>query len=260
MTREEIDAIYDAQQNSNTVNNTGITRADIDAIFDSYEKSKSTVNVQKASVSSLDYPKFPDDEDVINVFGNIIHKADTSKKTTDTVDEERKINVDSGSKSRKFDKTLAQRNVRGLSTSQNKSNKNDAVSDSGKNKLSVKDQFALAGGNGVVSGLDNDTAKQIIESSKANAIKEKADREKNPMLKSRLNKQYEDAVREQNQTVLPENPTSEEVSDALAKWAADGYKMTDAEKKQARSLFGNAINPGITWDISKCYFFNCATI
>ena len=248
MTREEIDAIYDAQQNSNTVNNTGITRADIDAIFDSYEKSKSTVNVQKASVSSLDYPKFPDDEDVINVFGNIIHKADTSKKTTDTVDEERKINVDSGSKSRKFDKTLAQRNVRGLSTSQNKSNKNDAVSDSGKNKLSVKDQFALAGGNGVVSGLDKDTAKEIIESGKLNALKVKADKEKNPKLKSMLNKQYEDAVREQNQTVLPENPTSEEVSDALAKWTADGYKMTDAEKKQARSLFGNAINPGIDRD------------
>ena len=38
MTREEIDAIYDAQQNISPVNNTGITRAEIDAIFDGVAK------------------------------------------------------------------------------------------------------------------------------------------------------------------------------------------------------------------------------
>lgn len=255
MTREEIDAIYDAQQNSNPVNNAGITRAEIDAIFDSYEKPKNPVNSQKAtkaSVSPLAYPEFPDDEDVINVFGNVIHKAkDTSsKKTTEIqkVEKKEENKADSKSKSRQVNQALTHRNVIGLSTSQKDSTKNVSVSEPEKNKLSVKDQFALAGGNGVVSGLDNDTAKQIIESGKVNAIKVKADKEKNPKLKSMLNKQYEDAVREQNQTVLPENPTSEEVSDALAKWAADGYKMTDAEKKQARSLFGNAINPGIDRD------------
>ena len=221
MTREEIDAIYNAQQNSNQVNNAGITRAEIDAIFDSYEKPKKPVNTQnatKASVSS----HIPTNEDVIDMNGNIIQKASVKKN------EETK------------------RNVKRDTTKKNIEKKKYSEPD--KNKLSMKDQFALAGGNGVVSGLDKDTSKQIIESGKLNALKVKADKEKNPKLKSMLNKQYEDAVREQNQTVLPENPTSEEVSDALAKWAADGYKMTDAEKKQARSLFGNAINPGIDRD------------
>ena len=50
MTREEIDAIYNAQQNSNPVNNAGITRAEIDAIFDSYEKPKKPVNSQKVNL------------------------------------------------------------------------------------------------------------------------------------------------------------------------------------------------------------------
>ena len=56
MTREEIDAIYDAQQNSDQVNNAGITRAEIDAVFDSYEQHKNTAKSQsstKASISSL---------------------------------------------------------------------------------------------------------------------------------------------------------------------------------------------------------------
>ena len=221
MTREEIDAIYDAQQNSNPVNNAGITRAEIDAIFDSYEKPKKPVNTQKdtkASVSS----HIPTNEDVIDMNGNIIQKASVKKN------EETK------------------RNVKRDTTKKNIEKKKYSEPD--KNKLSMKDQFALAGGNGVVSGLDKDTSKQIIESGKVNAIKVKSDKEKNPKLKSMLNKQYEDAVREQNQTVLPENPTSEEVSDALSKWADVGYKMTSAEKKQARSLFGNVINPGIDMD------------
>ena len=221
MTREEIDAIYNAQQNSNQVNNAGITRAEIDAIFDSYEKPKKPVNTQKdtkASVSS----HIPTNEDVIDMNGNIIQKASVKKN------EETK------------------RNVKRDTTKKNIEKKKYSEPD--KNKLSMKDQFALAGGNGVVSGLDKDTSKQIIESGKLNALKVKADKEKNPILKSMLNKQYEDAVREQNQTVLPENPTSEEVSDALSKWADVGYKMTSAEKKQARSLFGNVINPGIDMD------------
>ena len=220
MTREEIDAIYNAQQNSNQVNNAGITRAEIDAIFDSYKKPKQ-VNTQKATKASVS-SHVPTNEDVIDMNGNIIQKASVKKN------EETK------------------RNVKRDTTKKNIEKKKYSEPD--KNKLSMKDQFALAGGNGVVSGLDKDTSKQIIESGKLNALKVKADKEKNPKLKSMLNKQYEDAVREQNQTILPENPTSEEVSDALSKWADVGYKMTSAEKKQARSLFGNAINPGIDMD------------
>ena len=63
MTREEIEAIYDAQQNISPVNNTGITRAEIDAIFDGLEsanqaqnqKSIQTTNTSVSSpVSSVD--------------------------------------------------------------------------------------------------------------------------------------------------------------------------------------------------------------
>ena len=219
MTREEIDAIYDAQQNSNPVNNAGITRAEIDAIFDSYKKPKQ-VNTQKATKASVS-SHVPTNEDVIDMNGNIIQKASVKKN-----EETKRIKRDTTKKNIEKKK----------------------YSEPDKNKLSIKDQFALAGGNGVVSGLDKDTSKQIIESGKLNALKVKADKEKNPKLKSMLNKQYEDAVREQNQTILPENPTSEEVSDALSKWADVGYKMTSAEKKQARSLFGNVINPGIDMD------------
>ena len=48
-----------------------------------------------------------------------------------------------------------------------------------------------------------------------------------------------------NQTLLPTNPTVEEVAWALSTWAAPGYIMTEAEKKQARKLFGNGMYPGI---------------
>ena len=45
MTREEIDAIYDAKQNISPVNNTGITRAEIDAIFDGVANANNAQNM-----------------------------------------------------------------------------------------------------------------------------------------------------------------------------------------------------------------------
>ena len=72
MTREEIDAIYDAQQNTNTVNNTGITREEIDAIFDAYESRKGTINAQ--SVQSVNAPVISPgftDEDIVDMNGNV---------------------------------------------------------------------------------------------------------------------------------------------------------------------------------------------
>ena len=207
MTREEIDAIYNAQQNSNPVNNAGITRAEIDAVFDSYEQHKNTVKSQsskKASVSS------PIANETLNTYIN--NAISRNKKESDP---------------------------------KNNMENNVLVTAPEKKKLSIEEQIALSRGNIKASAIDVESADMA---QKVNELREKADKEKNPKLKSMLNKQYEDAVREQNQTVLPENPTSEEVSDALSKWADVGYKMTSAEKKQARSLFGNAINPGIDMD------------
>ena len=118
MTREEIDAIYNAQQNSNPVNNAGITRAEIDAVFDSYEKPKKPVNSQKATKASVSSP-VPPNEDVIDMNGNIIQKASVKKN------EETK------------------RNVKRDTTKKNIEKKKYSEPD--KNKLSMKDQFALAG-------------------------------------------------------------------------------------------------------------------
>ena len=205
MTREEIDAIYNAQQNSNPVNNAGITRAEIDAVFDSYEQHKNTVksqNIKKASVSS------PIANETLNTYIN--NSISRNKRESDP-----------------------------------KNNMENLVTSPEKKKLSIEEQIALSRGNIKASAIDADSADMAR---KVNELKEKSDKETNPRTKSILTKQYEDAVREQNQTVLPENPTSEEVSDALSKWADVGYKMTSAEKKQARSLFGNVINPGIDMD------------
>ena len=205
MTREEIDAIYNAQQNSNPVNNAGITRAEIDAVFDSYEQHKNTVksqNIKKASVSS------PIANETLNTYIN--NSISRNKRESDP-----------------------------------KNNMENLVTSPEKKKLSIEEQIALSRGNIKASAIDADSADMAR---KVNELKEKSDKETNPRTKSILTKQYEDAVREQNQTVLPENPTSEEVSDALSKWADVGYKMTSAEKKQAISLFGNVINPGIDMD------------
>ena len=216
MTREEIDAIYDAQQNISPVNNTGITRAEIDAIFDGVANENKAQNMKSiqptnASVSS----PVIDDQNIIDMNGNVT-KAKVKKQESKH-------------------EPYYYNNFQQIKRS------NDA-----KKEIESKKQSAFAKNNFQKTNelLVNDG----LGKSKVNELKEKADKEKNPRMKSILTKQYEDAVREQNQTVLPENPTSEEVSDALAKWAADGYKMTDAEKKQARSLFGNAINPGIDRD------------
>ena len=216
MTREEIDAIYDAQQNISPVNNTGITRAEIDAIFDGVANENKAQNMKSiqptnASVSS----PVIDDQNIIDMNGNVTKakvKKQESKHEPYYYNNFQQIKMANDAK---------------------KEIESKKQSDFARNNFQKTNELLVNDGLG---------------KSKVNELKEKADKEKNPRMKSILTKQYEDAVREQNQTVLPENPTSEEVSDALAKWAADGYKMTDAEKKQARSLFGNAINPGIDRD------------
>ena len=61
----------------------------------------------------------------------------------------------------------------------------------------------------------------------------------------RKQEQLKELEKIKNQTLLPTNPTAEEVAWALSTWAAPGYIMTEAEKKQARKLFGNGMYPGI---------------
>ena len=80
MTREEIDAIYDAQQNISPVNNTGITRAEIDAIFDGVANENKAQNMKSiqptnASVSS----PVIDDQNIIDMNGNVT-KAKVKKQ------------------------------------------------------------------------------------------------------------------------------------------------------------------------------------
>ena len=72
MTREEIDAIYDAKQNISPVNNTGITRAEIDAIFDGVANANNAQNMKSiqptnASVSS----PVTEGQDIVDMNGNV---------------------------------------------------------------------------------------------------------------------------------------------------------------------------------------------
>ena len=120
MTREEIDAIYDAQQNSDQVNNAGITRAEIDAVFDSYEQHKNTVksqNIKKASVSS------PIANETLNTYIN--NAISRNKKESDP---------------------------------KNNMENNVLVTAPEKKKLSIEEQIALSRGNIKASAIDADSA------------------------------------------------------------------------------------------------------
>ena len=59
MTREEIDAIYDAKQNISPVNNTGITRAEIDAIFDGVANANNAQNMKSIQPTNRNILLFP---------------------------------------------------------------------------------------------------------------------------------------------------------------------------------------------------------
>lgn len=80
---------------------------------------------------------------------------------------------------------------------------------------------------------------------------ELSDIENNPSLKNNpyLKNTYQRAIDKQeniaNQTLVSDNADEKEISSALAKWAAPGYKMTPEEKKNARKLYGNGFKEGI---------------
>lgn len=227
MTREEIDAIYDAQQNSNQVNKAGITKADIDAVYNAFQPITGT-GITRQNIDAI--------------FDANIQTQNEATPVSSPTHEDKSIAAKKKKIGFQSTETLNQQ-INQLFFKRNDNVKNDSSA-----SKQIKSDIEENAKGGIASRLDSVSEKQVDGYSKVDDIKKMADNENNPMLKSRLIKQYEDAVREQSQTVLSENPTSEEVSEALEKWAADGYKMTDAEKKQARSLFGNAINPGIDRD------------
>lgn len=223
MTREEIDAIYDAKQNISPVNNTGITRAEIDAIFDGVANANNAQNMKSiqptnASVSS----PVTEGQDIVDMNGNVT-KA--------------KVNTTNSKQKPSFISKEEQK--RRIADAQ-------AIKDKKKQAEFARNNFQKT--NEVISGIGipKGMTKDDVEIQK---LYNEMNSTKNPNIKRNLQRTIDEKERVANQTLVSDNADEKEISSALAKWASSGYKMTSEEKKNARKLFGNGFKEGIDMNI-----------
>ena len=219
MTREEIDAIYDAKQNISPVNNTGITRAEIDAIFDGVANANNAQNMKSiqptnASVSS----PVTEGQDIVDMNGNVT-KA--------------KVNTTNSKQKPSFISKEEQK--RRIADAQ-------AIKDKKKQAEFARNNFQKT--NEVISGIGipKGMTKNDVEIQK---LYNEMNSTKNPNIKRNLQRTIDEKERVANQTLVSDDADEKEISSALAKWASSGYKMTSEEKKNARNLYGNGFKEGI---------------
>ena len=227
MTREEIDAIYDAQQNTNTVNNTGITREEIDAIFDAYESRKGTINAQ--SVQSVNAPVISPgftDEDIVDMNGNV-----TKAKSNTSVNKQKPSFIS---------KAEQQRRIADAQAIKEKKAQSEKQAEFARNNFQKTNE--VLSGTGIPKGM----TKNDVEIQK---LYNEMNSTKNPNIKRNLQRTIDEKERVANQTLVSDDADEKEISSALAKWASSGYKMTSEEKKNARKLFGNGFKEGIDMNI-----------
>lgn len=223
MTREEIDAIYDAKQNISPVNNTGITRAEIDAIFDGVANANNAQNMKSiqptnASVSS----PVTEGQDIVDMNGNV------TKAKVNTTNSKQKPSF--------ISKEEQQRRIADA----------QAIKDKKKQAEFARNNFQKT--NEVISGIGipKGMTKNDVEIQK---LYNEMNSTKNPNIKRNLQRTIDEKERVANQTLVSDNADEKEISSALAKWASPGYKMTSEEKKNARKLFGNGFKEGIDMNI-----------
>ena len=223
MTREEIDAIYDAKQNISPVNNTGITRAEIDAIFDGVANANNAQNMKSiqptnASVSS----PVTEGQDIVDMNGNV------TKAKVNTTNSKQKPSF--------ISKEEQQRRIADA----------QAIKDKKKQAEFARNNFQKT--NEVISGIGipKGMTKDDVEIQK---LYNEMNSTKNPNIKRNLQRTIDEKERVANQTLVSDDADEKEISSALAKWAAPGYKMTSEEKKNARKLFGNGFKEGIDMNI-----------
>ena len=223
MTREEIDAIYDAKQNISPVNNTGITRAEIDAIFDGVANANNAQNMKSiqptnASVSS----PVTEGQDIVDMNGNV------TKAKVNTTNSKQKPSF--------ISKEEQQRRIADA----------QAIKDKKKQAEFARNNFQKT--NEVISGIGipKGMTKDDVEIQK---LYNEMNSTKNPNIKRNLQRTIDEKERVANQTLVSDDADEKEISSALAKWASSGYKMTSEEKKNARKLFGNGFKEGIDMNI-----------
>ena len=219
MTREEIDAIYDAKQNISPVNNTGITRAEIDAIFDGVANANNAQNMKSiqptnASVSS----PVTEGQDIVDMNGNV------TKAKVNTTNSKQKPSF--------ISKEEQQRRIADA----------QSIKDKKKQAEFARNNFQKT--NEVISGIGipKGMTKNDVEIQK---LYNEMNSTKNPNIKRNLQRTIDEKERVANQTLVSDDADEKEISSALAKWASSGYKMTSEEKKNARKLYGNGIKEGI---------------
>ena len=219
MTREEIDAIYDAKQNISPVNNTGITRAEIDAIFDGVANANNAQNMKSiqptnASVSS----PVTEGQDIVDMNGNV------TKAKVNTTNSKQKPSF--------ISKEEQQRRIADA----------QAIKDKKKQADFARNNFQKT--NEVISGIGipKGMTKDDVEIQK---LYNEMNSTKNPNIKRNLQRTIDEKERVANQTLVSDDADEKEISSALAKWASPGYKMTSEEKKNARNLYGNGFKEGI---------------
>ena len=223
MTREEIDAIYDAKQNISPVNNTGITRAEIDAIFDGVANANNAQNMKSiqptnASVSS----PVTEGQDIVDMNGNV------TKAKVNTTNSKQKPSF--------ISKEEQQRRIADAQAIKDKKKQADFA----KNNFHKTNE--VLSGTGIPKGM----TKNDVEIQK---LYNEMNSTKNPNIKRNLQRTIDEKERVANQTLVSDDADEKEISSALAKWAAPGYKMTSEEKKNARKLFGNGFKEGIDINI-----------
>ena len=207
MTREEIDAIYDAKQNISPVNNTGITRAEIDAIFDGVANANNAQNMKSiqptnASVSS----PVTEGQDIVDMNGNV------TKAKVNTTNSKQKPSF--------ISKEEQQRRIADA----------QAIKDKKKQAEFARNNFQKT--NEVISGIGipKGMTKDDVEIQK---LYNEMNSTKNPNIKRNLQRTIDEKERVANQTLVSDNANEKEISNALEKWAAPGYKMTSEEKNEA---------------------------
>lgn len=223
MTREEIDAIYDAKQNISTVNNTGITRAEIDAIFDGVANANNAQNMKSiqptnASVSS----PVTEGQDIVDMNGNV------TKAKVNTTNSKQKPSF--------ISKEEQQRRIADAQAIKDKKKQADFA----KNNFQKTNE--VLSGTGIPKGM----TKNDVEIQK---LYNEMNSTKNPNIKRNLQRTIYEKERVANQTLVSDDADEKEISSALEKWASPGYKMTSEEKKNARKLFGNGFKEGIDMNI-----------
>lgn len=239
MTREEIDALYSKDSQN-------ITRADIDKLYNIKTQDTSV----GSKVSSPKVKKAPD-----NTAENNKRLATMDPKVREAIlarrdAEARGTTVWEENAPAREEAMIKEKSKRGLSmVEQNDMRKAEEAS-----KYAVRNQVVAQMNAQKIPVLESidasaEVAGSFMGSKQREKLQQKVDAERNPMLKNRYQKELDELIRDQNQIVLSENSTQEDVDAAMNQWLNTGYKMTDDEKKSAQEYItryeATAKNPNI---------------